>query len=167
MSADVKVFFQKVPYPIYVLTSFRTGESGGGEPDRRYNGSVVTWATQVEATDPARVAVAVAKSDYTYEFVEASRAFALHLLGHGGVDLAKHFGFQSGRKVDKFAAVPFEIGVTGAPVLKDALGYVECRVVGALDTGPHVVFVGEAVGGAVRGDGEPLMMGAFFAAIKG
>lgn len=163
----MKAVLQKIPYPIYVLTSFRPEGTGGGEPERRYNGSVVTWATQVEATDPARVAVAVAKSDYTYEFVDASRAFALHLLGEDQVDLAKHFGFQSGRQVDKFAAMPHEAGVTGAPILKDALGYVECRVVDALDTGPHVVFVGETVGGGVRRDGEPLMMGTFFAAIKG
>ncbi len=164
--SDAKSVLQRVPYPVYVLTSHRT-QAGDGGAAGRYNGSVVTWATQVEMTDPARVAVAVAKSDYTYEFVSSSRVFALHLLGKEQVDLARHFGFQSGRKVDKFAAVPFEAGVTGAPVLRDALGYVECRVVQELDTGPHVLFVGEVAGGAMLREGEPLMQQDLFAAIRG
>lgn len=165
---DARTVLQRVPYPVYVLTSFRPAvEGGGGGAAGRYNGSVVTWVTQVEATDPARVAVAVAKSDYTYEFVQASGAFALHLLGKGQVDTARHFGFQSGRQVDKFASVPYGVGATGAPVLKDALGYVECRVVQSLDTGPHVVFVGEVADGRLLREGEPLMQQDLFAAIRG
>lgn len=165
---DAKAVLQRVPYPIYVLTSFRHGGTGGGGGEgRRYNGSVVTWATQVEAANPARVAVAVAKSDYTYEFVQESGAFALHLLGREQVDAARHFGFQSGRKVDKFASLPYRVGATGAPVLKDALGYVECRVAQSLDTGPHVVFIGDVVGGGLLREGEPLMQQDLFAAIGG
>lgn len=165
---DAKAVLQRVPYPVYVLTSCRNGGDGaGGGGGQPYNGSVVTWATQVEAANPARVAVAVAKSDFTYEFVEASRVFALHLLGREQVDAARHFGFQSGRKVDKFAGLSYDLGATGAPILKEALGYVECRVAQSLDTGPHVVFVGDVVGGGVLREGEPLMQQDLFAAMKG
>lgn len=165
---DARAVLQRVPYPIYVLTSCRTGGDGAaGGGGQAYNGSVVTWATQVEAANPARVAVAVAKSDLTYEFVEASRVFALHLLGREQLDAARHFGFQSGRKVDKFAGLAYDVGATGAPILKEALGYVECRVAQSLDTGPHVVFVGDVVGGGVLREGDPLMQQDLFAAIKG
>lgn len=164
--SDAKSVLQMIPYPIYVLTSFRAAGGGAGAAGR-YNGSVVTWATQVEMTDPARVAVAVAKSDYTFEFVSSSRVFALHLLGKDQVDLARRFGFQSGRNVDKFASVPHDAGATGAPILRNALGYVECRVVQELDTGPHVLFIGEVAGGGVLRQGEPLMQQDLFAAIRG
>lgn len=162
MSGNAKEVLQRVPYPIYVLTSFQ-----GDGADRRYNGSVVTWAMQAEMADPMKVVAAVAKSDYTYEFVTASGAFALHLLGKAQVDLAKRFGFQSGRKVDKFAGLPYAIGATGAPLLEEALGYVDCRVVQTLDTGPHVLFVAEVVGGGAQREGEPLMQQELFAAVRG
>lgn len=168
MANNAREVLRRVPYPIYVLTAFRPdGAIAAGAPGaRRYNGSVVTWAMQVEMADPAKVAASVAKSDYTYEFVEAGGVFALHLLGKDQVDLARRFGFQSGRQVDKFAGLSYTVGATGAPILTDALGYVECRVVQTLDTGPHVVFVGEVAGGAVRRDGEPMMQQDLFAAVR-
>lgn len=162
MSENAKEVLQRVPYPIYVMTSFRTNST-----ERRYNGSVVTWVMQAEAADPVKVVAAVAKSDYTFEFVEASQVFALHLLGKDQVDMAKHFGFQSGRKVDKFAGLTHTTGATGAPILDQALGYVDCRVVQSMDTGPHVLFVGEVVGGGILREGEPLMQQDLFAAIRG
>lgn len=169
LTGSAKEVLQQVPYPVYVLTASRPAGTGvAGAPGAgKYNGSVVTWATQVEMADPAKVAVAVAKSDYTYEFVQAGRAFALHLLGKDQIDLAKRFGFQSGRQVDKFAGLPYEVGETGAPIVKDALSYVECRVTQSLDTGPHVVFVGEVTGGGILSDGQPMMAQDLFAAMQG
>ena len=41
----------------------------------------------------------------------------------------KHFGLQTGRKVDKFAAVKHETRETGCPILPDALSHMELRVI--------------------------------------
>jgi len=50
-----------------------------------------------------------------------------------------------------------EAGVTGAPILKDCVGYVECRVVQAVDAGDHTLFIGEVVAEGARGNpGEVL-----------
>lgn len=48
------------------------------------------------------------------------------------------------------------LGTTGAPILDDALAYVECEVSASLDFGTHTIFVGEAVNlDAV--EGRPLL----------
>ncbi len=61
--------------------------------------------------------------------------------------------------VNKFEDIEFYLGPeTGCPVIKDTLGYVECRVVGAVEHGDHTVFVGEVVGAAIHREGEPLLL---------
>ncbi len=48
------------------------------------------------------------------------------------------------------------VAVTGAPILEDCLGFVDCRLVNVFDGGDHSILVGlvEALG--VR-DGDPLL----------
>ena len=48
---------------------------------------------------------------------------------------------------------------TGTPVLDAAVAWFECRVVGSMQPGDHVVFFGEVVGGSERG-GEPQTLSA-------
>jgi flavin reductase (DIM6/NTAB) family NADH-FMN oxidoreductase RutF len=43
-------------------------------------------------------------------------------------------------------------------VIKDSLGYVECRLVGTVEHGDHTVFVGEVVGAGLHRQGEPLLL---------
>ena len=70
----------------------------------------------------------------------------------------KHFGLQTGRKVDKFATVKYEARATGSPVLPDALAYMDCRVVlpNCVDCGTHMIFVCDLAEGDVLNPGEPL-----------
>ena len=68
--------------------------------------------------------------------------------------------FKPQRRVgNKFEDIEFYAApATGCPVIKDTLGYVECRVVGSVEHGDHTVFVGEVMGAAVHRDGEPLLL---------
>ena len=59
---------------------------------------------------------------------------------------------------DKLTGVSYESGVTGVPLLTDALGHLECVVRGELAAGDHTVFVGEVVEASVRREGPPLTM---------
>jgi flavin reductase (DIM6/NTAB) family NADH-FMN oxidoreductase RutF len=48
--------------------------------------------------------------------------------------------------------------LTGCPVLKEALGYVECQVKGSLEEGDHSMFLGEVIGAHLHREGEPLWL---------
>ena len=72
--------------------------------------------------------------------------------------VAKHFGTQSGRTVDKLASIPWRPGKTGAPLLTDALAHFECRLVSDMDAGDHRLVLGRVVDGAIVGAaGDPLI----------
>ena len=56
----------------------------------------------------------------------------------------------------RFEAAPFELGSLGLPILKDALGGVECELVGELAHGDHTVFIGEVKSAVLHRDGDAL-----------
>ena len=70
----------------------------------------------------------------------------------------KRFGLKTGRKTDKFEGLDYETKVTGAPVLKECLAWLDCRVVSYHDAGDHTLFIGEVLDAGVRREGDkPLL----------
>jgi flavin reductase (DIM6/NTAB) family NADH-FMN oxidoreductase RutF len=55
-------------------------------------------------------------------------------------------------------AIPYETGVTGAPLLSEALGHLECAIRAEAPAGDHTVFVGEVIEARLRRAGAPLTM---------
>ena len=103
-----------------------------------------------------RVLVQIYKGNYSHHIIYGSGAFALNFLGRHQLDLLREFGFFSGRDKDKLAGIDYDTGVTGSPVLKDCWGYLECRVVNAMDGGDLTCFLAEVAEGNVLMDGDPL-----------
>ena len=56
----------------------------------------------------------------------------------------------------KFEGLAFHTEVTGAPILDDALAWVDCRVHSEHSAGDHTIFVGEVVAGDAKED-SPLL----------
>ena len=122
----------------------------------KINGLAIAWMSQVSITPP-QVMVAIGKAKYTHELIDKSKVFAINILSESQKALAKHFGLQSGRKVDKFSSVKHESKKTGAPILKDCLAYLDCRLSKSLDVGDHTILVGEVVDAGVKRKEAPLI----------
>jgi flavin reductase (DIM6/NTAB) family NADH-FMN oxidoreductase RutF len=114
--------------------------------DERRDGFTAAWLTQV-SFDPLLVALSINPSHASFPILVAAEAFAVSILSHGQLELARHFGTQSGRAVDKLAGRRWQAAQGGAPVLLDALGYLECRLVGRYPAGDHQLVLGRVVGG--------------------
>lgn len=121
----------------------------------RVNGMTAAWVTRT-SFDPPLVAVSVGKSRYSHELIGKSGVFAVNVLSEGQVGQGKFFGFRSGRNTDKFKGVEYDSAATGSPILKDISAYLDCRVVGSLETGDHTIFVGEVVDSRAHGGRPPL-----------
>ena len=118
--------------PVWLVTA----QAGG-----RRGGLVATFASSASiVTDRPRVLVGLAKQHHTWELVDASRAFVLHLLAADQLDLVWRFGLQSGRDVDKLAGLAVE-QTGGGPRVCDAPAWLDCRVEASLDTGDRTVHV--------------------------
>lgn len=102
-----------------------------------------------------RVIVQLYKTNYTHELVLQSGAFALSFLHQDQLGLVRDLGFVSGRERDKLASIPHTAGATGSPILDGCFGYLDCRVVNAMDGGDMTCFLADVVDGDTRG-GEAL-----------
>jgi flavin reductase (DIM6/NTAB) family NADH-FMN oxidoreductase RutF len=72
------------------------------------------------------------------------------------VDWVWRFGLSSGRDRDKFAGLASHAGRSGAPILDEAPGWLDCLVEGRLDTGDRTVYLAEVIE-AHSADDRPLL----------
>ncbi len=124
---------------LYVIGAAHRGER---------DGFTAAWVTQA-SFEPLLLAVNVNPTHASFPLLTGSGGFVVNVLHEGQLDLAKHFGTQSGRDVDKLATVRWRAGQFGAPVLSDAAAFLECRVTATHPAGDHVVVLAEIVDGAV------------------
>jgi len=132
---EINETFRKVTNGVYIITT-KCGD--------RVNGMTAAWVTRV-SFKPPMVSISIGKTRFSHNLIKKGGVFAINILKEGQVDIGKHFGFQSGRKVDKFAAIPYDTKATGSPILKDTAGYLDCRVVSSCHAGDHTIFVGEVI----------------------
>jgi flavin reductase (DIM6/NTAB) family NADH-FMN oxidoreductase RutF len=103
-----------------------------------------------------RVLVQVYKENYSWQLIQGSGALALNFLRPDQFPWIKAFGLASGRNKDKLSTVAHHTGVTGSPILERCWGYLDCRVINAMDGGDMTCFLGEVVDGETMEESEPL-----------
>lgn len=122
-----------------------------GDDGKPY-GLTATAFTSV-SLDPPLVLVCVDKRAESHSHFHASRVFAVNFLRIDQEHLSRRFAVTGG---DKFIQLAIRTGVTGAPLLAEGLGYLECRTVDIFEGGDHTIFLGQ-VEAADAHDGEPLL----------
>jgi flavin reductase (DIM6/NTAB) family NADH-FMN oxidoreductase RutF len=143
-----EVAFAALVHGVYVVTT-RVGE--------KINGMTAAWVSQVSLKPPL-VMVSIAPPRYTYTLIKESGVFAINVLASDQVELAKRFGFKSGRKVDKCAGLDWIQAASGAPVLPQAHAYLDLKLVHTFPAGDHTLFVGEVVEAKIlHPDSRPLV----------
>ena len=134
----------KMPSGLYVI--------GSGHGDR-LNLMTANWVTQV-SFDPKLVAVSVEKGALTHELIREGRAFSVNIVSREDRAIVRKF--TKPVEVDAVAntlnGFPFHTGRTGAPVLDQAVAYVECELRQEVEVGDHTLFLGEVVASAFQLD---------------
>lgn len=148
MSDSPAALFHRLSTGVYVIGVAHEGRS---------NAFTAAWLTQV-SFEPLLVGLSVNPEHASYPLLLKSRIFAISVLRKNQIELARHFGTQSGRHTDKLAGMRWRPGTLGAPVLRDAAAYLECRVSRTVSAGDHRLVLGHVVGGAVLDQSaEPLL----------
>jgi flavin reductase (DIM6/NTAB) family NADH-FMN oxidoreductase RutF len=147
ISAPIDLF-RRLTTGVYVV-----GVAHGG----RSNAFTAAWVTQV-SFEPLLVALAVNPKNLSYALLKQSGAFVLNMLRRDQLELARHFGTQSGRERDKLSGQRWRLGTLGAPILQDAAAYLECRMTGATPAGDHELVLGRAIRGEVIDDTAEVMV---------
>ena len=136
---------KKLTTGIYIVTT---------KQESQINGMVASWVSQVSFSPPL-VMVAVKKERYSHQMITTGKVFAVNILS---TQQKKEVPlFKSTHKPEgKFFNTPYEIKKTGAPIIKDALAYLDCVLIDQFVPGDHTLFIGEVIEGDVLNDGDPL-----------
>lgn len=138
----------KISYGLYVVSSLT---------DNKINGQCCNTVFQL-TSKPLQVSICLNKNNLTYEYVMNSGVFAVSILAAEQMDAVRRFGYQTGRKVDKFDGVEYIAGVNGCPILKNCLGYFEAKVIPdkIVDVGTHMLFIADVMAGRMVANDEAL-----------
>lgn len=152
------VALYKISYGLYIISS-RSGET--------LNGQIANTITQVTAT-PEQVSVTLNKDNLTHQYAMESGVFSASVLAQEApMTLIGHFGFKSGRDIDKFKDVEYRTGKTGAPiVLEHTIAFLEAEIVKSMDVGTHTIMVGKVIDADLLSEQEPMTY-AYYHWVKG
>ena len=129
----------KLSYGLFVCTAVR------GE---KKNGCIINTAIQV-ASEPNRISIAVNKANFTHDMIKDTGVCNISVISQdASFELFKHFGFQSGRDVDKFGAdyatSNYVIAENGIPYITSGTNaYFSLKVEQEVDLGSHTLFICE------------------------
>ncbi len=114
----------------------------GSRAGERRNGMTANWVTQVSST-PKLVAVSVEKEAFTHELVSDGRVFSVNVVDREDRAIVRKFTKPVDVDGGTLNGFPFHDGPTGAPILDQAVAWLDCRVHSTVDLGSHTLFVGE------------------------
>ncbi|MGH2379104.1 MAG: flavin reductase family protein [Candidatus Limnocylindria bacterium] len=135
--AVAKAALSQLPHPVVIIAAAADGER-----------SCATGTAMYVSLAPAQLAVALHPGSRTAKLIDRSQEFSVSVLTQAQQDLAAAAG-RSASGPDKFA----ELGVAvldapegaSAPAVAGSLAVLWCRVVHRLETGDHVLHIGEVV----------------------
>jgi flavin reductase (DIM6/NTAB) family NADH-FMN oxidoreductase RutF len=106
--------------------------------------------------DPPLVGVAVSRQAALHELLRGADGFAVNLLAGGQERLAQHFA-RGVPPIGLWEGISTRRGSSGAPLLEDAFGWIECRPRAEHETGDHTFFVGDVIEAQLGEPSEPLL----------
>ena len=145
-------------YGLYVLTA----REGG-----RDLGCIVNTVTQL-TENPTRIALSVNKQNFTCEVIRRTGLFNVSVLTEAApMDLFRHFGFQSGRDVDKFAGRTDPVSENGLRYISGpANALISGKVEQAIDCGTHMLYIALVTEARKLSDAPSMTYAYYFANVK-
>ncbi len=139
----------KIGYGMYIVSS--------KNKEGKFNGQIANTVFQV-TSEPPQIAVCLNKNNLTTEYVKESGIFIISVLKKDTpLEFIGKFGFKSGRDINKFENINFNLSNLGLPIILDnSLAYVEAKVINSINVGTHILFIGEVVDADILSEGETM-----------
>lgn len=120
----------------------------------KFNPITLGWI-MFTSHQPPMMAISVGLTRYSLEAIRQAREFVLCFPSSAMASEALLYGTKSGRELDKLAASKVKTQpatVIDAVLLADAVANFECKLVSEVQTGDHVLFVGQVMAAHVNED---------------
>jgi flavin reductase (DIM6/NTAB) family NADH-FMN oxidoreductase RutF len=112
--------------------------------------------------EPPLVTVTMNQDTRTCHLVLQSGVFAVTVLSAGQLPLAERFAGRGDPHIDRLAGLDTFRLVTGAPLVRGGLSFVDCRVVHQHAMPLSMLFIGEVVAAQVAVPGENMVPLVYF-----
>ena len=148
----------KLSYGLFVLTA-REGDKD--------NGCIINTAGQLTA-DPCKIQIAVNKANYTHDMILRTGEFNVSVLSEDAVFwIFQHYGFQSGKEVDKFANIPEARTKNGIRYVEGCTNAViSGKVITTVDCGTHTLFIADVTDAQVLSEDRSMTYQYYFDHVK-
>ncbi len=140
---DTNALF-KIGYGLYVLTSY----------DKKDNGCIINTVMQITSS-PCQIAICVNKMNYTNDIIKKTGKFNISVLtDKSDFEIFKHFGYQSGKSVNKFDNFKdIKRSKNGIIyITKNTNSYISAEVIKQLDFDTHTMFVAKVTDAEILSD---------------
>ncbi|MEH2236775.1 diflavin flavoprotein [Nostoc sp.] len=128
LGADLDKALGRLSGGLYIITAKKGDVSSA---------MLASWVNQA-SFKPLGFSIAVAKDRAIESLMQVGDRFVLNVLEEGNFQpLMKHFLKRFAPGADRFENVRTQPAQNGAPILNDALAYMECEVVSRMDCGDH------------------------------
>lgn len=144
-----KKLLRKIPYGLYVV-----GVKSGDE----LHGFTGSWLTQISMNPPA-VAIGVRNGTKSLDMIKQGKVLTVNFVGKNGKAIIEHFFKSATREGNRLGQYAFHTKKTGAPILDEAVGYLECEVKQIADGfGDHAIVIAEVIEADLTNDVDSLVM---------
>ena len=147
-----------ITYGLYILTT----------KTDKFNGCVINTLNQV-TSNPLQISIAINKDNYTTKMIEENGVFNVSILDNTTTfDLIKHFGFSSGKDVNKFDNFrDYKVSKNGVPyITKHTNAFISGKVTNKIDLGTHYLFIADVTESEILSDTESVTYSYYHTNIK-
>ena len=144
MSEKINVEFSsayRLLHPMHTILVSCVGKTG------KPNVLTLAWAMPT-SHNPPLVAVSIGLNKYSHTLIEETREFVVNFPTVNIINETLACGRISGRNHDKFSETgltPLPARKVKAPIVKECVAHLECKLHSQFKTGNHTVFVGEII----------------------
>ena len=124
--------------------------------DGIFHGMTVSSFSSV-SIDPQLVTISLMKDSRTHDFVINAKIFGITVLSETQQQISKIFAGEIPDTENRFKNLETWTLVTGSPLLKGGLAFLDCKLTDVYDFGSNSLFIGEVVAAQVGNGGRPLL----------
>lgn len=132
---------------LYLLHPYNTMLISSRGKDNSINIMAVAWIIPVSVKPPL-LTMSIRPERYSYELIRKSKEFVVNVPTYQLVEKVLFCGRRTGREHDKFRELnltPTQAKIVKAPIIKECLGHIECKVKEIIKRGDHNLVFGKIV----------------------
>ena len=140
MDSDLDKALGRLSGGLYIITA-KKGDTSSA--------MLASWVAQA-STKPLGFTIAVAKDRAIESFMHVGDRFVLNVLEEGNYQtLMRHFLKRFSPGADRFTGIKTYAATNGAPILGDALAYLECEVISRMECSDHWIVYSKVEAGRI------------------